>query len=60
MSRLKGQALIEAITSSYIKEVPEFSPGDTVKVYVKIKEGSRERLQLFEGLVIKRQGRGVS
>lgn len=60
MSRLKGQALIEAITSSYIKEVPVFSPGDTVKVYVKIKEGNRERLQLFEGLVIKRQGGGIS
>ena len=60
MSRLKGQALIAAITSSYIKDVPAFSSGDTVKVYVKIKEGNRERLQLFEGLVIKRQGGGVS
>jgi large subunit ribosomal protein L19 len=60
MSRLKGQALIEAITSSYIKEVPAFSPGDTVKVYVKIKEGARERIQMFEGLVIKRQGGGIS
>ena len=60
MSRLKGQALIEAITQQYIKEVPTFSPGDTVKVYVKIKEGNRERLQLFEGLVIKRQGGGIS
>ena len=60
MSRLKGQALIEAITSSYIKEVPVFNSGDTVKVYVKIKEGARERLQLFEGLVIKRQGGGIS
>jgi large subunit ribosomal protein L19 len=60
MSRLKGQELIAAITSSYIKDVPAFSSGDTVKVYVKIKEGNRERLQLFEGLVIKRQGGGVS
>jgi len=60
MSRLKGQDLIAAITSSYIKEVPVFNSGDTVKVYVKIKEGSRERIQLFEGLVIKRQGGGVS
>ncbi len=60
MSRLKGQALIEAITSSYIKEVPSFNAGDTVKVYVKIKEGNRERIQLFEGLVIKRQGGGIS
>ncbi len=60
MSRLKGQALIAAVTNSYIKDVPSFSSGDTVKVYVKIKEGNRERLQLFEGLVIKRQGGGIS
>jgi large subunit ribosomal protein L19 len=60
MARLKGQDLIASITSSYIKEAPEFDSGDTVKVYVKIKEGSRERIQLFEGLVIKRQGGGVS
>lgn len=38
------------------KEVPEFSVGDTVKVYGKIKEGNRERIQVFEGTVIKRQG----
>ena len=60
MSRLKGQALIAAITQQYIKDVPTFYPGDTVKVYVKIKEGSRQRIQLFEGLVIKRQGGGIS
>lgn len=60
MSRLKGQALIAAITNQYIKEVPEFNSGDTVKVHVKIKEGNRERIQIFEGLVIKRQGSGIS
>ncbi|MBE0700082.1 MAG: 50S ribosomal protein L19 [Acholeplasmataceae bacterium] len=60
MSRLKGQELIAAITNAYIKEVPSFSSGDTVKVYVKIKEGARERIQMFEGLVIKRQGGGIS
>lgn len=60
MSRLKGQALIAAITNQYIKEVPEFNSGDTVKVHVKIKEGNRERIQIFEGLVIKRQGGGIS
>jgi len=60
MSKLKGQALIAEITKGYIKDVPDFNPGDTVKVYVKIKEGNRERIQLFEGLVIKRQGGGVS
>ena len=43
-----------------MKEVPNFKAGDSVKVYVKIKEGNRERIQLFEGLVIKRQGGGIS
>lgn len=57
----KGQALINEITAEYIKkDVPEFRPGDTVKVYVKIVEGNNSRIQLFEGLVIKRQGSGVS
>ncbi len=37
-------------------EVPEFSVGDTVKVYGKIKEGNRERIQIFEGIVLKKQG----
>src|SRR5690554_5269314 len=60
MAKAKGQALIAELTKEYIKDVPEFKAGDTVKVYVKIKEGNRERLQLFEGLVIKRQGGGVS
>ena len=58
--RLKGQALIADITKKYMKEVPAFRPGDTVKVYVKIVEGTRERIHLFEGLVIKRQGGGIS
>ena len=58
--RLKGQALIADITKKYMKEVPAFRPGDTVKVYVKIVEGTRERIQLFEGLCIKRQGGGIS
>lgn len=60
MARPKGQELIQAITQSYLKEVPSFAPGDTVKVFVKIKEGARERIQVFEGLCIKRQGGGIS
>lgn len=60
MARAKGQQLIKELTSAYMKEVPAFNPGDTVRVYVKIKEGARERIQLFEGLVIKRQGGGIS
>ncbi len=38
------------------KEVPQFNVGDTVKVYAKIKEGARERVQIFEGTVLKKQG----
>ena len=56
-----SQNLISEITKDYIKtDLPEFNPGDNVKVSVKIKEGNRERIQIFEGLVIKRQGSGVS
>ncbi len=42
------------------REVPDFSPGDTVVVQVKVKEGSRERLQAFEGVVIAKRNRGLN
>lgn len=41
------------------KEIPEFNPGDTVVVQVKVKEGNRERLQAFEGVVIAKRNRGL-
>jgi len=41
-------------------DVPEFSPGDTVRVHVRVVEGNRERVQIFEGAVIARQGGGIS
>ena len=41
-------------------DIPEFSPGDTVAVQVRIKEGSRERLQIFEGIVIAKKNRGLN
>ncbi|MBR5227219.1 MAG: 50S ribosomal protein L19 [Clostridia bacterium] len=48
--------IIKAIENEQLKEnVPEFKIGDIVKVHVKIKEGNRERIQVFEGIVIKRQ-----
>ena len=57
----KGQQLINEITSEYMKkDVPAFRPGDSVKVHVKIIEGNTHRIQIFEGLVIKRQGAGIS
>ncbi|MFA5543456.1 MAG: 50S ribosomal protein L19 [Bacilli bacterium] len=56
-----SQQLIAAITNEYMKnDVPEFRPGDTVRVSVKIREGNRERIQAYEGLVIKRRGGGIS
>ena len=42
------------------KEIPEFSPGDTIVVQVKVKEGTRERLQAFEGVVIAKRNRGLN
>ncbi len=42
------------------KKIPEFSPGDTVVVQVKVKEGNRERLQAFEGIVIGKRNRGLN
>lgn len=41
------------------KDIPQFRPGDTVKVHVKVVEGNRERIQAFEGVVIDRKGGGV-
>jgi len=41
------------------EDVPEFRPGDTVKVHVRVVEGNRERVQVFQGVVIRRQGEGV-
>ena len=51
--------IIKAIEKEQLKEnAPKFNIGDTVKVHVKIKEGNRERIQIFEGIVIKRQNAG--
>lgn len=53
--------IVQAITQDQLrKDIPDFRPGDTLKVYVKVIEGSRERIQLFEGVVIKRRGGGIS
>ncbi len=60
MANAKGQALINEITAEYLQDRPSFRAGDSVKVYVKIVEGDTHRIQVFEGLVIKRQGSGIS
>jgi len=56
-----SQQLIKDITQEYLKtDLPEFRAGDTLQVAIKIKEGNRERIQVYEGLCIKKQGGGVS
>ena len=56
MSNIIEQLEAEQMT----KEVPDFAPGDTVVVQVKVKEGERERLQAFEGVVIAKKNRGLN
>ncbi|MBQ1622344.1 MAG: 50S ribosomal protein L19 [Selenomonadaceae bacterium] len=52
--------IIEALEKEQLRsDIPDFAPGDTVRVHAKIVEGSRERIQMFEGVVISRQGTGV-
>ena len=52
--------IIEALEKEQLRsDIPDFAPGDTVRVHAKIVEGSRERIQMFEGVVISRQGAGV-
>jgi large subunit ribosomal protein L19 len=54
-------SIIQEITKEQLRsDLPSFRPGDTLKVYVKVIEGTRERIQLFEGVVIKRHGAGIS
>ena len=45
--------------ASLRSDIPEFRPGDTVKVHVRVVEGNRERIQVFQGVIIRRQGGGV-
>ena len=53
--------LMKALTSQYMKkELPEMNVGDTVRVHVKIKEGSRERIQIFEGTIIAKKHGGIN
>lgn len=55
------QELLNEITKEQLKtDIPEFRPGDSLKVHVRIVEGSHERIQIFEGVVIKRHGSGIS
>ena len=52
--------IIETLEKEQLRsDIPDFGPGDTVRVHAKIVEGSRERIQMFEGTVLGRQGEGV-
>ncbi|CAM4230577.1 50S ribosomal protein L19 [Streptococcus penaeicida] len=53
--------LIQSLTESQLRsDIPEFRAGDTVRVHAKVVEGTRERIQIFEGVVISRKGQGIS
>ncbi|CAM3752946.1 50S ribosomal protein L19 [Alkalicoccus chagannorensis] len=55
------EQLIRDITKEQMKtDLPQFRAGDTIRVHAKVVEGSRERIQVFEGVVIKRRGTGIS
>lgn len=52
--------VLSSVVQDYLKtDIPAFNVGDAVKVHVKIKEGNRERIQIFEGFVLKRQNGGI-
>lgn len=57
---MKQNPLIEELTKDQLKtDIPDFRPGDTVRVHARVVEGTRERIQMFEGVVIKRRGAGI-
>jgi large subunit ribosomal protein L19 len=52
--------IINKVTANQLKtEIPDFKPGDTLRVHVRVLEGEKERVQVFEGVCIKRKGSGV-
>ncbi len=58
---MRQNKLIEKITNEQLRtDIPDFRAGDTVRVHARVVEGTRERIQLFEGVVIKRHGSGIS
>jgi large subunit ribosomal protein L19 len=52
--------VIRSLEQEQVKDTPEFGPGDTVRVHAKVVEGSRERVQVFEGVVIRRRSGGIN
>ena len=53
--------IINSVDKKFLRnDIPNFNPGDTINVHVKVIEGHKERIQIFKGVVIRRKGRGVS
>ncbi len=59
MSGVKDKIIAE-LEAAQLRDIPDFAPGDTVVVQVRVREGSRERLQAFEGVVIGKRNRGLN
>ena len=57
---MRRNKIIEEIEKGQEKKIPDFSPGDTVSVSVRVKEGERERLQAFDGVVIGKRNKGIN
>lgn len=58
---MNRQAAVRSVEAEYLKkDLPDFKPGDTVKVQVRVIEGDKERLQAFQGVVLQRKGQGLS
>lgn len=55
-----AQVIRELEAEQYKGDIPEFGPGDTVRVHAKVVEGARERIQVFEGVVIRRRAGGIN
>ena len=52
-------AILDSIGANQLRDVPEFGAGDSVRVHVRVVEGEKERIQIFEGVILKRKGAGV-
>ena len=60
IDHMRQNAILSQVTSAQLRQdLPDFRAGDTVRVHARIVEGSRERVQIFEGVVIKRKGAGI-
>jgi len=59
-NREASMGAVESVEEGYLKkEIPDFKPGDTVRIHIRVIEGDKERLQPFEGVVIRRKGGGL-